>query len=243
MNGTGPKRAMALAAGLGTRMHPITEVRPKALIEIAGRTLIERALDKLSGAGVERAVVNIHHLGEMIERQLAGLSTPEIVYSREEVLLETGGGITKALALLGAEPFYAVNTDVLWTDGQTTALARLAAAWDNGRMDGLLLLHPTQDALGYDGRGDFTADAEGRLARRPKDGTAPYVFAAVQILHPRLFDGAKAEPFSLNVLYDKAIAAGRLYGLVHDGRWAHVGTPAALDAAEALLAAQADGGT
>jgi MurNAc alpha-1-phosphate uridylyltransferase len=130
----------------------------------------------------------------------------------------------------------------LWIDGQTAALARLASAWDDARMDGLLLLHPTSGALGYDGRGDFMTDTEGRLARRPKDGTAPYVFAAVQILHPRLFNGAKVEPFSLNVLYDKAIAAGRLYGLVHDGHWAHVGTPEALAGAEALLAAQIDGG-
>ncbi len=242
MTGTSPKRAMALAAGLGTRMRPITEVRPKALVEISGRSLIERALDKLSGAGVERAVVNLHHLGEMIEEQLAGRSTPEIVYSREDVLLETGGGITKALALLGSEPFYVVNTDILWIDGETAALARLASAWDDARMDGLLLLQPTSGALGYDGHGDFMANTEGRLARRPIDGTAPYVFAAVQILHPRLFDGAKVEPFSLNVLYDKAIAAGRLYGLVHDGHWAHVGTPDALAGAEALLAAQIDGG-
>jgi MurNAc alpha-1-phosphate uridylyltransferase len=233
---------MALAAGLGTRMRPITEVRPKALVEIAGLSLIERALNKLSGAGVERAVVNLHHLGDMIEEQLAGRSAPEIVYSREDVLLETGGGIANALALLGTEPFYAVNTDILWIDGQTAALARLASAWDDARMDGLLLLHPTSGALGYDGRGDFMTDTEGRLARRPKDGTAPYVFAAVQILHPRLFNGAKVEPFSLNVLYDKAIAAGRLYGLVHDGHWAHVGTPEALAGAEALLAAQIDGG-
>jgi MurNAc alpha-1-phosphate uridylyltransferase len=232
---TAPRRAMALAAGLGTRMRPLTETRPKALIEVGGRSLLDHALDRLDAAGVERVVVNIHHLGDMLERHLASRRRPEISLSREKILLETGGGVVQALPSLGDRPFFVTSTDVVWIDGAMPALSRLAAAWDDARMDALLLVYPVEGALGYAGRGDFTMAADGRLERRAKDGDAPYLFTTVQMLHPRLFEGLEVSVFSLNVVYDRAIASGRLYGLVHDGIWAHVGTPEVLAAATALL--------
>jgi MurNAc alpha-1-phosphate uridylyltransferase len=226
---------MVLAAGLGTRLRPITRHKPKALVEVGSRSLIERTLDRLGEAGVETALVNLHHLGDMIERHLEMRTTPAIVYSREEALLDTGGGIAKALPRLGAEPFFAVNTDVMWLNGPFSALDRLAAAWDETRMDALLLMHSTVEAFGYTGVGDFCVEADGELTRRPEHEVAPYLFTGIQVLHPRLFDGVAVEPFSLNVLYDRAIAEGRLFGIVHDGAWFHIGTPLGLDQAEAFL--------
>ena len=230
-----PTHAMALAAGLGTRMRPLTETRPKALIEVASRSLLDRALDRLDAAGIERVVVNLHHLAATIEGHLATRRAPAVVFSREDVLLETGGGVAKALPLLGNAPFFVTSTDVIWLDGAMPALDRLAAAWNNARMDALLMIYPVPGALGYGGSGDFLLGDDGRLRRRPAGGTAPYLFTTVQILHPRLFDGVDVGVYSLNVLYDRAIAAGRLFGLVHDGIWAHVGTPEVLEAVGALL--------
>ena len=229
---------MILAAGLGLRLRPLTETRPKPLIEVAGRTMLDRALDHLVAAGIGSAVVNCHYLAEQIEAHLAGRDRPAIRLSREEVLLETGGGIAKALPNLGPDPFYAANADIIWSDGATPALLRLADHWDASTMDALLLVHPTERAFGYDGAGDFARDKDGRLSRRGNAASAPYVFTGVQLLHPGLFDGAPAGAFSMNVLYDKALAAGRLHGVVHDGEWYHVGTPEALSEADALLASR-----
>lgn len=233
---TAIRRAMVLAAGLGTRLRPLTDSLPKPLVMVAGETLIDRILDRLAEVGVEEVVVNLHHKADQLSGHLARRDRPRIVESREETLLETGGGVRKALPLLGDGPFFAVNGDVLWRNGKRSALDRLAAAWDDGRMDGLLLLQRTVSAVGYDGHGDFMLTQDG-MVRRPKPGEIPpYVFAGVQILHPRLFADAPDGPFSLNRLYHPAAAAGRLGGVLHDGEWYHVGTPQALAEAEETLA-------
>ncbi len=227
-----PAVAMVLAAGLGLRMRPITDTRPKPLVEVGGRTLIDRILDRLDAAGVRRAVVNLHHLSGQLEAHLGARSAPEIVFSAETDLLETGGGVKHALPLLGEEPFFVLNGDVLWLDGRVGALERLSAAWDGRKMDVLLLLHQTAFAYGYDGPGDFVMDPLGRVRRRREREVAPFVFAGIQMLHPKLFGDAPDGPFSLNVIYDAAIERGRLFGLCHDGEWFHVGTPEDLKLAE-----------
>lgn len=232
-------RAMVLAAGLGLRLRPITLTTPKPLVRVGGVTMLDRVLDRLAEHGVELAVVNTHHLGDQIARHVAARRTPRIEISHEDVLLDTGGGVAKALPLLGGTPFFVANSDLLWTDGTEPALKRLAASWDDARMDALLLLHPTARAYGYDGRGDFVADGDGRLARPARGASAPYLFAGVQLLHPRLFAGAPEGRFSLNLLFDRAAAAGRLFGIVHTGGWYHVGTPDSLAGVEAALAADA----
>ena len=231
----GPKRAMVLAAGRGLRMRPITETLAKTLVAPDGRSLLDRILDRLEAAGVEQVVVNLHHLGEQIERHLEQRGTPEVAFSREDSLLETGGGVRKALPLLGDEAFYVINGDTLWLDGLEPALSRLAATWDQAAMDALLLLHPTAYAMTYEGAGDFFLSPEGRVRRRGEREVAPFVFAGVQILHPRLFEGAPEGAFSLNRLYDAAAEAERLRGLRHDGEWFEVGTPKALRVAEEAL--------
>jgi MurNAc alpha-1-phosphate uridylyltransferase len=228
--------AMVLAAGLGTRMRPLTDDKPKPMVVLAGRTLLDWALDRLAAAGVERIVVNTHYFAETIHRHLAGRDG--IVISHEADRLETGGGVRRALPELGTRPFFVVNSDAVWLDGPSPALSRLAAAWDHARMDALLLLQPVDAAIGYAGRGDYRMES-GRLHRRTGDEAAPFLFAGVQVLHPRLFRGAPHGPFSLNVLYDKAQAAGRLYGLAHDAEWFHVGTPQDLAATEDFLARRA----
>ncbi len=228
-------KAIVLSAGLGLRLRPITETLPKPLVKVGGRTLLDRALDRLEAANVTSAIVNLHHLGPLIERHLCKRASPEISFSFEETLLETGGGVLNALGRLGPGPFFAVNADTLWLNGSVDALKRMTDAWDDTRMDALLLLHSTVDAYGYEGVGDFTMDPVGRLVRRSEDEVSPYLFTGVQILHPRLFAGEKNGAFSLNRLYDKAIKAGRLYGLVHDGEWFHVGTPGGLAQAEAYM--------
>jgi MurNAc alpha-1-phosphate uridylyltransferase len=230
-----PKRAMLLAAGRGERMRPITDSLPKPLVEVRGKAMLDHALDHLAAAGVEEVVINLCHLGEMIEAHLAGRTRPRILFSREATLLETGGGVRRALPLLGDEAFIVANGDMLWLDGRTPALERLATAWHDATMDALLLLHPTAYALGYYGSGDFIMDPMGQLRRRVEREIAPFVFAGVQILHPRLFDSVTDENFSLNRLYDKAEEAGRLWGLRHDGDWFHIGTPQALQDAEEAL--------
>ncbi|MEK9644245.1 MAG: nucleotidyltransferase family protein [Alphaproteobacteria bacterium] len=235
MTAAKPTHAMVLAAGLGLRMRPLTETKPKPLIEVAGATMLDRALDRLVAAGVETAVVNTHWLPEQVEAAAARRKAPAIEISREDVLLETGGGIAKALPKLGAEAFYAINADIVWRDGAIPALDRLAAAWRDDEMDGLLLLQSTVRATGYSGDGDFLMDPMGRIARRPERVIAPFVFTGIQILHPRLFEGAAVEPFSLNRLYDAAIERERLFGVAHDGDWFHVGTPHAIAEAEAEI--------
>jgi len=228
-------RAFVLAAGKGTRMRPLTDRVPKPLVEVAGRPMIDFVLDRLAAAGVGEAVVNTHHLAEMVESHLAGRERPRIRFSRETALLDTGGGVAKARDHLGPTAFFVVNSDGLWRESATPALSRLAAAWDDAAMDALLLVRGTEAAVGYDGAGDFELADDGRLARR--DGAAaPFVFMGVQLLHPRLLRDAPDGAFSLNLLYDRAIAAGRLHGLAHTGDWFHVGTPDALAAAERAFA-------
>ena len=226
---------MVLAAGLGVRMRPITERIPKPLITIGGYTLLDRILDRLGAAGVADVVVNAYHLAPLITRHVAHRLSPRIHLSVESTLLETGGGIVNALPLLGAEPFYAINGDVLWQDGPKPALTALADAWDAHTMDALLLLHPVATALGYRGRGDFHLQEDGRLARRDGDEDAANLFAGLQILHPRLFTDPPAPPFSLNVLFDRAMAQGRLHGVLNGGGWCHVSTPEDIAPAEAFV--------
>jgi MurNAc alpha-1-phosphate uridylyltransferase len=198
--------------------------------------MLDGVLDRLAAAGVAEAVVNAHYLGQMIEAHLHGRAQPQIHLSHEEALLETGGGVKKALPILGEEPFFVINGDILWRDGKVPALRRLAEAWDGAVMDALLLLQPTATAVGYEGIGDFVMDQLGRLRRRKEGEVAPFLFAGLQILSPALFAQTPDGPFSLNLIYDRALAAGRLYGLRHDGTWYHVGTPEDLECVEAALA-------
>ena len=236
MNAGNIDRAMVLAAGLGKRMRPLTDDRPKPLVELAGRCLLDRALDNLAAGGVTGFVVNSHYQGEMIEAHLA--DRDDITLSPEEVLLETGGGVKAALPHLGAGPFFVVNSDAVWRDGREPAIARMAARWDDAAMDALLLLVPMQAVAGNmgDHPGDYHLGVDGKARRRAQDETAPFLFGGIQILHPRLFEGAPDGPFSLNILYDRAQQAGRLYGLRHDGEWYHVGTPEELATAEPAFA-------
>lgn len=233
---TPPRTAMVLAAGLGVRMRPITDRIPKPLVSVLGRTLLDRILDHLDKAGVERVVVNTHWLADVIERHLAHRSSPSIQLSMETERLETGGGVRAALPHLGSAPIFVINGDVLWIDdGRETALAALANAWRDPDMDALLLLHPVDTAIGYDGPGDFHQLQDGRLQRRAPDALAPLLFAGLQILHPRLFAEAPAGPFSLNVLYDRAAQQGRLFGAINPGAWCHVSTPADIPRAEQFV--------
>lgn len=235
MNPAIPKVAMVLAAGLGKRMRPLTDTLPKPLVPVAGRTLIDRVLDRLDDAGIERVVVNLHHFRPTLEAHLRQRATPHLQFKPEAELLETGGGVKNALGELGPAPFFVTNADVLWLDGKRSALARLGEAWNDREMDALLLLQRTTSAFGYEGTGDYFCDPLGRLRRRRGNEIPPYIFAGIQILHPRLFAGAPSGAFSLNRLYDKAQEEGRLWGIVHDGRWFHVGTPEGLAETEAEL--------
>ncbi len=235
-----PTNAMVLAAGLGMRMRPLTLERPKPLVVLRGRALLDRALDRLRAAGVTRTVVNTHYLAAMIEDHLSDQA--DIVLSPEAERLETGGGVARALPQLGGAPFYVVNSDAVWRDGPVPALDRLAAAWDAAAMDVLLLVQPVDRAMGYHGAGDYHLGADGRLRRRGTAERAAHLFAGVQILNPTIFDDIPDGAFSLNLLYDRAEAAGRLHGLEHDADWFHVGTPEDLAATEAALADLADSG-
>ena len=227
-----PRTAMVLAAGKGTRMRPLTDHLPKPLVEVCGRTLLDGILDHLDRAGVSKVVVNAHYLGQQIVNHLAARKTPVTDAIVETELLETGGGVANALPHLGADPFYVINGDVLWLDGREPALKRLAEAWDGGKMDGLLLLQPVARAMCYDGAGGFIMNPLGLLRRRDQKEVAPYVFAGVQLLHPRLFETVPQGPFSLNLLYDRALESGRLYGIAHEGKWFHISTPEGLKEAE-----------
>ncbi len=235
-----PRTAMVLAAGQGKRMLPLSETVPKPLVEVGGQPLIDHCLDGLAACGVEKAVVNVHHLADRITAHLKTRAAPEIVISDERgALLETGGGVKRALPLLGDAPFLLRNSDSFWLEGVRPNLVWLAGAWDAAEMDALLLLASTVNAIGYGGRGDFLLDKDGRLTRRPQRAVAPFVYAGAAILSPRLFDGAPEGAFSLNVLFDRAIEAGRLFGVRLDGLWINVETPAAVTAADAAIAASA----
>jgi MurNAc alpha-1-phosphate uridylyltransferase len=230
-----PKTAMVLAAGIGKRMRPLTDTRPKPMVEVAGRMLIDRNLDRLAAAGVTTAVVNLHHFGDLLETHLKTRTAPKIVFSDERaVLLDTGGGIAKALPRLGGAPFFLINSDSLWLERDCN-LARLADIFDPVGMDALLLLARPENTLGYEGQGDYFLNNDGRLRRRAAHETAPFTYAGGAILSPRLFDGAPPGAFPLLPLFNRAEASARLFGLELAGKFLHVGTPAAIAPAEAAL--------
>ncbi len=233
-----PKSAIVLAAGLGTRMRPYNGQVPKPLVAVGGKSLIDYGLDRLADAGVERAVVNVHHLADAVERHLAPRRKPQIVISDERgELLGTGGGIAKALPELGDAPFFLINSDTFWLDGVKPNFARLAEVFEPEPMDALLLLTPTAGSIGYEGRGDYAMLPDGRLRRRAEPEAVPFIYAGGAILSPALFAAAPPGAFPLTLLFDRAGANGRLFGLRLDGVWMHVGTPEAVAAAEAALAA------
>jgi MurNAc alpha-1-phosphate uridylyltransferase len=233
-----PTTAMVLAAGLGKRMRPLTATRPKPLVEVAGRTMLDRTLDHLRAAGLRKAVVNVHYFADQVEAHLGGREQGlEIAISDERAqLLETGGGVTKALPLIDGDPFFVVNSDNLWVDGVVPSLQLLTRHWDTATMDALLLLVPLARASSHSGRGDFHMDAAGRLRWRRDGRMAPFVYTGVMLVARRLFDDAPAGAFGFRLLWDKAMAEGRLFGVTHAGLWADVGTPPAVAATETLLA-------
>jgi MurNAc alpha-1-phosphate uridylyltransferase len=232
-----PRIAMVLAAGIGNRMRPLTDTKPKPLVEVAGRTLIERNLDRLAAANVSAAIVNLHHFADMLEAHLKKCTKPVIVFSNErEALLDTGGGIAKALPLLGDAPFFLANSDSLWLE-ENSNFMRLAREFDPQRMDALLLLARAENTVGYEGRGDYFLEAGGFLRRRSPQESAPFTYAGGAILSPALFKDAPMGAFPLLKLFDHAQASGRLFGLELEGRFLHVGTPAAIPLAEEALRA------
>jgi MurNAc alpha-1-phosphate uridylyltransferase len=233
-----PRCAMVLAAGLGTRMRPLTATMPKPLVRVAGKPLIDHVLDRLADAGVEKAVVNVHHFADQMSQHLARRTLPRIVISDERgLLLGTGGGVRKALPELGDGPFFHINSDTIWIDGVKQNLARLAEAFDPAAMDALLLLSPTAGSIGYAGRGDFAMAQDGRLTRRGEQEVAPFVYAGAAILLPSLFAHAPKGEFPLTEMFDRAAEKGRLSGLRLEGLWMHVGTPDAIAAAEGAIKA------
>ncbi len=228
---------MILAAGLGKRMRPLTVTTPKPLIEVNGCALIDYGLDRLERAGVEETVINVHYLADQVEAHVARRRRPAIAISDERGgLLDTGGGIVKALPRLGPAPFYLLNSDSFWIEGARPNLDWLASAWRDDQMDALLLVAATVRAVGYTGRGDFRMDPAGRLIRRAEREVAPFVYAGAAILHPRLFAASPPGAFSLNRHFDEAMEAGRLFGVRLDGLWLHVGTPEAVGEAELTIA-------
>ena len=231
---------MILAAGLGTRMAPLTLEKPKPLIELNGKPLIDHAIDRLVRGGVNFIVINVHYMADQIvahlEKRKARESDVEIrICDETGMILDTGGAVAKALPLFEGEPFFAHNSDSLWVEGMGSAMARMKTRWNPDTMDALMLLAPCATAIGYDGRGDFQMDAWGALTRRPEMNLAPFVWTGLQIVHPRLFDGAPTGRFSINPLWDKAIENGRLWGVRLDGVWIHVGTLQGLEEAENFL--------
>jgi MurNAc alpha-1-phosphate uridylyltransferase len=235
-----PATAMVLAAGLGLRMRPLTEHRPKPLVEVAGKPLLDHVLDRLKEVDVGTAIVNVHYLPDQIIRHVATREAPRVIISDErDVVLGTGGGVVKALPLLGSEPFYHLNADTMWIDGVQPNLARLADAFDPARMDILLLMAPTANSIGYAGAGDYAMMADGTLRRRKEHQIVPFVYAGAAIMSPQIFRDAPHGEFSLTKIFDSAAERERLFGLRLEGVWMHVGTPDAIGAAEAALLASA----
>jgi len=235
-----PKTAMVMAAGLGKRMRPLTATRPKPLVNVAGRALIDHCIERLKAAGVEKAVVNVHYLAGQLEAHLQNrVQGIEIIVSDErDQLLETGGGLVRALPLIDADPFLVVNSDNFWVDGPIDTLRLLASHWNDVQMDALLLVVPHARANCHRGRGDFHMDAVGKLKRRKPNGVAPFVYTGIQMISKRLFEGEMPNgPFSTNLLWDRAIAAGRCFGAVHQGLWFDIGQPQNIAMAEAFLEA------
>lgn len=235
-----PATAMVMAAGLGKRMRPLTVTRPKPLVEVAGKTLLDHTLDHLKAAGVKRVVVNVHYLADVLEEYLKNhVKDLEIVISDErDQLLETGGGLMKAKPLIPDDPFLCVNGDNFWVNGPLDSIRQLAARWDEDKMDALLLLVPQARAYNHNGMGDFHMDARGLLSRRKPAKVAPFVYIGIQLISKRLLVDAPEGAFSTNLFWNRAIEAGRCYGMVHTGTWFDVGTPAAIPVIEAML----DGG-
>jgi MurNAc alpha-1-phosphate uridylyltransferase len=232
-----PDTAMVFAAGLGTRMRPLSDQVPKPLVKIGGRALIDHALDRFAAAGVKTAVVNVHRHADQIEAHLAGRRAPKIVISDERTkLLDQGGGIKKALPQLGSAPFFLCNTDSFWIEGPQANLIRLAAAWDPKEMDVLLLVAAAATSVGVDWLGDFTMDAQGRLERREERRVAPFVYTGIGIIKPDLFTATRDEVFRLAPYFFSAAKKGRLFGVRLDGIWLHIGTPQAMEEAERLIA-------
>jgi MurNAc alpha-1-phosphate uridylyltransferase len=232
-----PRTAMVMAAGLGKRMRPLTATRPKPLIEVGGKALLDHVLERLKTAGVRKIVVNVHYLADALEAHLASRDHGlEVVISDErDLLMETGGGLVKAEPLIDADPFLALNSDNLWIDGPADTLRLLASQWDDKRMDALLLVVPQARALNHKGLGDFHMDADGRLRRREKSHVAPFVFTGIQIVSKRLLRDPPPGPFSTNLLWDRAIEEGRCFGAVHQGLWFDVGTPQSIQLTETAL--------
>ena len=228
---------MVLAAGLGTRMRPVTDETPKPLVEVGGRPLIDHALNRLAEAGVAKAVVNVHYMADRLIEHLEARERPVVAISDErEALMETGGGVVKALPLVGSDPFLLLNSDSFWVEGPRPNLETLAKAWDETRMDALLMLAPTVAAVGYDGQGDFFMEADGRLIPRPEHDVAPFVYTGVALINPTaMFADAPRGPFPLSLLINRVSEAERLFGFRMDGLWFHVGTPEAIDEAERAL--------
>jgi len=228
--------AMILAAGLGKRMRPLTATRPKPLVRVDGRPLIDHCLDKLSEAGVARAVVNVHYLPGQLVAHLSNRTAPAIAISDEsEALLETGGGLIKALPQIAADPFFCLNSDNVWLDGPQNVFAALSSAWDPARMDALLLLVSHARAFNYEGRGDFHLDPLGKISRRKSGRVAPFIFTGIQLVSQRLLRDAPEGAFSTGVLWNRAIDEGRLYGISHSGVWFEVGAPQMIAPTEAAL--------
>jgi MurNAc alpha-1-phosphate uridylyltransferase len=232
-----PHTAMIMAAGLGKRMRPLTATRPKPLIEVNGKALLDHVLEKLHAAGVRKVVVNVHYLADALEAHLASRAHGLDVVSSDErnLLLETGGGLVQADPLIDADPFLSLNSDNLWVDGPADTLRLLASHWDDAKMDALLLLVPLARALNHKGMGDFHMGRTGRLRRRQRSHVAPFVFTGIQMLSKRLLRDAPHGPFSTNILWDRAIEEGRCFGAVHQGLWFDVGTPASIPLTEAAL--------
>ncbi len=229
--------AMVMAAGIGKRMRPLTATRPKPLVRVAGKALIDHSLDRIEAAGVRQVVVNVHYLADALEAHLAAQKRSFTIAVSDErtQLLETGGGMMKALPLLTGDPILIVNSDNIWTDGPQDSITNLARHWDDTKMDALLLVIRQASATGHRGKGDFHMDPNGQLSRRKPGRIAPFVYTGIQLISRRLLVDAPEGPFSTNILWDRAIAAGRLYGLSHMGQWFDVGTPASIAPTEAAL--------
>jgi len=231
-----PATAMIMAAGLGKRMRPLTATKPKPLIEVGGKALLDHVLEKLRTAGVKKVVVNVHYLADALEAHLARAHGLEVVISDERgLLMETGGGLVKAAPLIDNDPFLALNSDNLWIDGPADTIKLLASQWDDSKMDALLLLVPQARALNHKGMGDFHMDRAGRIRRRERSHVAPFVFTGIQMVSKRLLTDAPEGPFSTNILWDRAIEQGRAFGAVHQGLWFDVGTPQSIPLTEAAL--------
>lgn len=231
-----PGCAMVFAAGLGTRMRPISDHTPKPLVEVGGKSLIDHTLDRLADAGVETAIVNVHYLADVVEDHLAPRRRPNIVISNERrLLLGQGGGIRKVLQIIGKDPFFVCNTDAFWIEGPRSNLRHLASAWDSDRMDALLLVADAATSIGVEGLGDFTMDSAGRLTKREERSVAPFVYSGVGIIKPQLFAHEKRDVFGLAPFLFAASETGRLYGVRLDGIWLHVGTPQAIVEANHIL--------